>query len=137
MSSLLVKNVRTLLRYGRSPLFCSQLLCTDVEGRTKLASKSAFEKKRENQDSSSSTGLLEGTKVVKRTQLSGSEKFKLDERDLEESFIKGSGPGGQSVNKTSNCVQLKHLPTGIVVKVTCTFSPVCAFQWQKHQEVWV
>lgn len=28
----------------------------------------------------------------------------LDERDLEETFVRGSGPGGQSVNKTENCV---------------------------------
>ncbi|KAK7475480.1 hypothetical protein BaRGS_00033299 [Batillaria attramentaria] len=39
----------------------------------------------------------------------------LDE-DLEEDFVRGSGPGGQSVNQTANCVVLKHKPTGIVVK---------------------
>ncbi len=36
--------------------------------------------------------------------------------DLEESFIKGSGHGGQKVNKSNNCVYLKHLPTGVAVK---------------------
>ena len=41
----------------------------------------------------------------------------LDEDELEEMFVRGSGPGGQAVNKTSNCVVLKHTPTGIVVKV--------------------
>lgn len=46
----------------------------------------------------------------------------FDEADLEESFIKGSGPGGQSVNKTVNCCQLKHKPTGMVVKVHQTRS---------------
>ncbi|GFR86785.1 peptide chain release factor 1 [Elysia marginata] len=40
----------------------------------------------------------------------------LRDEDLEEEFVRGSGPGGQSVNKTSNCVVLKHLPTGTVVK---------------------
>ncbi|KAA0716270.1 putative peptide chain release factor C12orf65 -like protein, mitochondrial [Triplophysa tibetana] len=40
----------------------------------------------------------------------------LNEEDLEEQFVRGSGPGGQATNKTSNCVVLKHLPTGIVVK---------------------
>ncbi|XP_071551689.1 uncharacterized protein [Panulirus ornatus] len=40
----------------------------------------------------------------------------LDENDLDESFIRGSGPGGQSVNKTSSACMLKHIPTGIVVK---------------------
>lgn len=41
---------------------------------------------------------------------------KLDEDDLEEQHVKGSGPGGQAVNKTSNAVVLKHRPTGITVK---------------------
>ncbi|GFO15070.1 peptide chain release factor 1 [Plakobranchus ocellatus] len=40
----------------------------------------------------------------------------LKPEDLEEEFVRGSGPGGQSVNTTSNCVVLKHIPTGIVVK---------------------
>lgn len=40
----------------------------------------------------------------------------LNEDDLEEQFVRGSGPGGQATNKTSNCVVLKHVPTGIVVK---------------------
>ena len=42
-------------------------------------------------------------------------KIVLNEKDLEEKFVKGSGPGGQSVNKTNNCVQLTHKPTGISV----------------------
>ena len=41
----------------------------------------------------------------------------LNEADINETFIKGSGPGGQKVNKTSSCVQLKHAPTGIIVKM--------------------
>ncbi|KAM6155785.1 mitochondrial translation release factor in rescue [Rhynchocyon petersi] len=40
----------------------------------------------------------------------------LQECDLEEQFVKGHGPGGQATNKTSNCVVLKHVPSGIVVK---------------------
>ncbi|XP_067683012.1 mitochondrial translation release factor in rescue-like [Haliotis asinina] len=40
----------------------------------------------------------------------------VDEGELEEQYVRGSGPGGQAVNKTANCVVLKHLPTGIVVK---------------------
>jgi len=38
------------------------------------------------------------------------------EADIKENFIRSSGPGGQHVNKTSTCVHLKHLPTGIEVK---------------------
>jgi len=41
----------------------------------------------------------------------------LNEDDLEESFVRGSGPGGQSINKTENNVQLLHKPSGI--RVTC------------------
>ena len=40
---------------------------------------------------------------------------KLNEDDLEESYARGSGPGGQSVAKTANKVSLMHKPTGIVV----------------------
>lgn len=40
----------------------------------------------------------------------------LQEADLEESFVRGSGPGGQSVAKTNNKVVLTHKPTGIVVQ---------------------
>ena len=37
-------------------------------------------------------------------------------KDFEEKLVKGSGPGGQAVNKTSNAVQLRHFETGISVK---------------------
>jgi protein subunit release factor B len=38
------------------------------------------------------------------------------EDDLEEKFIKGSGSGGQKLNKTSSCVYLLHRPSGIEIK---------------------
>ena len=40
----------------------------------------------------------------------------IKETDLVERFIRGSGPGGQKINKTSSCVQIKHLVSGIEVK---------------------
>ena len=40
----------------------------------------------------------------------------IKEGDLIERFILGSGKGGQKINKTSSCVYLKHLPTGIEIK---------------------
>ncbi|CAA9963870.1 hypothetical protein CFE70_007483 [Pyrenophora teres f. teres 0-1] len=46
----------------------------------------------------------------------------LPDSDLIENFLKGSGPGGQKINKTSSAVQLKHIPTGIVVKYQDTRS---------------
>ncbi|KAI0031498.1 RF-1 domain-containing protein [Vararia minispora EC-137] len=41
----------------------------------------------------------------------------LKEEHLEEKFVRGGGPGGQSINKTRNNVQLLHKPTGI--RVAC------------------
>jgi protein subunit release factor B len=41
----------------------------------------------------------------------------IREADLEERFIHSSGPGGQRVNKTASCVYLRHLPTGLQVKM--------------------
>jgi protein subunit release factor B len=38
------------------------------------------------------------------------------EEEFRETFIRSSGPGGQKVNKTSSCVYLVHLPTGLSVK---------------------
>jgi len=44
------------------------------------------------------------------------EALHIREEDIEESFIRSSGKGGQHVNKTSTCVYLKHLPSGTEVK---------------------
>lgn len=38
------------------------------------------------------------------------------EEDLEERFVRSSGAGGQHVNKTSTCVQIRHRPSGIEVR---------------------
>jgi len=40
----------------------------------------------------------------------------IHDDDLIEKFILGSGTGGQKINKTSSCVYLKHIPTGIQIK---------------------
>ena len=44
------------------------------------------------------------------------EQLGIHEADLLEKFIRGSGHGGQKINKTSSCVYLKHLPSGQEVK---------------------
>lgn len=44
------------------------------------------------------------------------EKLGLREQDLEERFVKGSGHGGQKINKTSSAVWLKDHKSGIEVK---------------------
>jgi len=37
--------------------------------------------------------------------------------DVEEKFVRGSGPGGQKINKTSSTVWLRHCPTGVEVRM--------------------
>jgi len=46
----------------------------------------------------------------------------IREQDLLEKFILGSGRGGQKLNKTHNCVYLKHLPSGIEIRCQATRS---------------
>ena len=44
------------------------------------------------------------------------ERLGVEEGDLIEKFVLGSGSGGQKINKTASCVYLKHEPTGIELK---------------------
>lgn len=41
----------------------------------------------------------------------------MAESDIRERFVRAGGPGGQNVNKTSTAVYLKHLPSGLEVKI--------------------
>ena len=50
------------------------------------------------------------------------EELKVFPWDISEQFVRGSGKGGQKVNKTSSTVLVRHLPTGIEVRC------------QKHRE---
>lgn len=43
-------------------------------------------------------------------------KLGIHEEDLQESFVRGSGAGGQKINKTSSTVVLKHEPSGLEVR---------------------
>lgn len=45
-------------------------------------------------------------------------EFSVTEDQFEERFLTCGGKGGQKINKTSAAVQLKHLPTGLCVKVS-------------------
>lgn len=45
------------------------------------------------------------------------QKCGLFEIDLEEKFVRSGGSGGQKVNKASSCVYLKHIPSGLAVKI--------------------
>jgi protein subunit release factor B len=44
----------------------------------------------------------------------------VSEADLEETFVRSGGHGGQNVNKTATCVMLLHRPTGVQVKCQTT-----------------
>ncbi|CAG8614667.1 14769_t:CDS:2 [Rhizophagus irregularis] len=67
--------------------------------------------------------IVEPTNVIKENNKSKKQRIEieLNEQDLIESFVKGSGNGGQKINTTSNCVDLKHIPTGIRVQVKKNF----------------
>src|SRR5436853_7901364 len=44
----------------------------------------------------------------------------VKEGDIEESFVRSGGHGGQNVNKTATCVMLLHRPSGLQVKCQAT-----------------
>jgi len=50
------------------------------------------------------------------------QRLGVSESDLQETFIRSSGPGGQKVNKTATCVYLVHVPSGMSVKCQKTRS---------------
>lgn len=56
------------------------------------------------------------SEAKKKKLLADMQRLGIHEEDLEEKFIRASGPGGQKINKTSVCVALRHRPTQIEVK---------------------
>jgi len=61
------------------------------------------------------------------------EKLKLLESDLKELFIRGSGKGGQKVNKTSSCVQLNHAPSHVEIRCQKTRSQADNRYWARRE----
>lgn len=61
-------------------------------------------------------GIFPVSASKEKELLNRMEALGIREEDLSEAFVRSSGKGGQHVNKTSTCVQLRHLPTGIEVK---------------------
>lgn len=61
------------------------------------------------------------------------EKLGVIEHGLDEHFIRGSGKGGQKVNKTSSCVQLRQRSTGIEVRCQKTRSQADNRYWARQE----
>lgn len=61
------------------------------------------------------------------------EKMGILEPDITEHFIRGSGSGGQKVNKTSSCVQLFHAPTSIEIRCQKTRSQADNRYWARRE----
>ncbi|PBK96675.1 hypothetical protein ARMGADRAFT_923082 [Armillaria gallica] len=81
-------------------------------------------RRREKQHNLSDAARLDNDTRVPRMNYSVLKKAhkervipELKEEDLEETFVRGIGPGGQSINKTENNVQLLHKPT--MIRVSC------------------
>ena len=53
---------------------------------------------------------------LKPEHLQKAQRLGIQPADIEEHFVRGSGKGGQKINKTSSCVVLRHLPTGVEVR---------------------
>ncbi len=60
------------------------------------------------------------------------EKLGILEQELEEHFIRGSGSGGQKINKTSSCVQLIHKPSNIEIRCQQTRSQADNRYWARR-----
>ena len=59
------------------------------------------------------TGFPQQISEAVRQRLAG---LGVDPAEVEERFVRGGGPGGQKINKTSSTVWLLHRPSGLVVR---------------------
>lgn len=85
-------------------------------------------------EQSAQTEQESGQSVVATSTISAAKKLRhgppvrvqeppfFTEDELEETFVRGGGPGGQAVAKTNNCVQLRHVPTNTIVRCHVTRS---------------
>lgn len=75
--------------------------------------------------------MITGEKLEK--QQARMEALGIYDADIEENFIRGSGSGGQKINKTSSCVQLLHRPSGIEIRCQKTRSQADNRYWARHE----
>ncbi|OHE60401.1 MAG: peptide chain release factor 1 [Thermodesulfovibrio sp. RBG_19FT_COMBO_42_12] len=61
-------------------------------------------------------GIFTVSPLTEKRLIKKMETLNIYEKDIKESFVRSGKKGGQHVNKTSTCVYLKHIPTGIEVK---------------------
>lgn len=66
-----------------------------------------------NSDERSKADLLPKRRTISKKPLPATPE--LPESELEEKFVRGRGPGGQKINKSSIVAQIKHVPTGLSV----------------------
>ena len=59
--------------------------------------------------------------------------LEISDADIDEHFIRGSGKGGQKVNKTSSCVQLVHRPSSIEIRCQQTRSQADNRYWARRE----
>ncbi|MFH1671119.1 MAG: peptide chain release factor-like protein [Patescibacteria group bacterium] len=53
---------------------------------------------------------------LSQTHLRLAQELSINPEDIEEHHTRGHGHGGQKINKSSNCVELTHHPTSVVVR---------------------
>lgn len=97
---------------------------TNLLRETLLRKLSSTMDKLEGKKTKSPSISVKSKKQIAKQQNQQNQKLKqlLDEDDIDESFVKGSGAGGQKVNKTSNRVVLVHRPSGVRVECQDTRS---------------
>jgi protein subunit release factor B len=103
----------------------NKIISDDVED-DEYDNLSDFERNKRNVTTKVDTSDEKKTTII--GQSIGGEKLQsydvssMDSSVLTETFSKGGGKGGQKVNKTNNCVLLRHEPTGTIVKCHATRS---------------
>jgi protein subunit release factor B len=60
-------------------------------------------------------------------------KLRVREEDMVEQFIRGSGAGGQKINKTSSTVMLRHVPTGLEIRCQRERSQIMNRYWARQE----